>query len=93
MLSSRNVTAHVYNEEDDEQIKQKIVDEYVQQIEALLQNIKEEVIDRDAWNERLIAYVQSEKEIFYLARAQKIRRGIIPISICALIIRESKSGK
>ncbi|WP_369818770.1 nucleotidyltransferase substrate binding protein [Anoxybacillus sp. B7M1] len=50
ILSSHNATAHVYNEEDDEQIKQKIVDEYVQQIEALLQNIKEEVIDRDARN-------------------------------------------
>jgi len=51
MLSSRNATAHVYNEEDYEQIKQKIVDEYVQPIEALLQKIKEEVIDRDnIWN-------------------------------------------
>ena len=39
------------DEEDYEQIKQKIVDEYVQPIEALLQKIKEEVIDRDnIWN-------------------------------------------
>ncbi|MBB5326018.1 nucleotidyltransferase substrate binding protein (TIGR01987 family) [Anoxybacillus tepidamans] len=50
ILSSRNATAHIYNEEDYEQIKQKIVDEYVQQIEVLLQKIKEEVIDHDAWN-------------------------------------------
>ncbi len=36
---------------DYEQMKQKIVDEYVQPIEALLQKIKEEVIDRDnIWN-------------------------------------------
>jgi hypothetical protein len=32
------------------QIKKKIVNEYVHQIEALLQKIKEEVIDRDVWN-------------------------------------------
>ncbi|MEK5324535.1 nucleotidyltransferase substrate binding protein (TIGR01987 family) [Anoxybacillus vitaminiphilus] len=50
MLSSRNATAHVYNEEDYERIKNKIVNEYVHQIEALLQKIKEEVIDSDVWN-------------------------------------------
>ncbi|WP_255347935.1 hypothetical protein [Geobacillus sp. Y412MC52] len=40
----------MYNEEDDEQIKNRIVSEYIHEIEALLQNIKEEVIDRDVWN-------------------------------------------
>ncbi|MED0654898.1 nucleotidyltransferase substrate binding protein [Anoxybacillus geothermalis] len=50
MLNSRNATAHVYNEEDYEQIKNRIVSEYVHKIEALLQNIKEEVIDRELRN-------------------------------------------
>lgn len=40
MLSSRNTMAHVYNEEDYEQMKQKIVSEYVSPIEALLQKNK-----------------------------------------------------
>jgi DNA-binding MurR/RpiR family transcriptional regulator len=40
----------VYNEEDYEQIKNRIVSEYVHEIEALLQNIKEEVIDRELRN-------------------------------------------
>jgi nucleotidyltransferase substrate binding protein (TIGR01987 family) len=47
ILSSRNATAHVYNEEDYEQIKNKIVNEYVHEIEKLLEKIKEEVIDGD----------------------------------------------
>ncbi|MED3641927.1 HI0074 family nucleotidyltransferase substrate-binding subunit [Caldifermentibacillus hisashii] len=50
ILSSRNATAHVYNEDDYEKIMQKIVNEYVYQLEALLQKINEEVIDNDVWN-------------------------------------------
>nr|WP_305051432.1 nucleotidyltransferase substrate binding protein [Geobacillus jurassicus] len=50
MLNSRNATAHVYNEEDYEQIKDRIVSQYVHEIEALLENIQKEVIDRDLWN-------------------------------------------
>jgi nucleotidyltransferase substrate binding protein (TIGR01987 family) len=50
ILSSRNATAHVYNEEDYERIKNKIVDEYVHEIEKLLEKIKEEVIDHDVRN-------------------------------------------
>jgi nucleotidyltransferase substrate binding protein (TIGR01987 family) len=50
ILSSRNATAHVYNEEDYEQIKNKIVNEYVHEIEKLLEKIKEEVIDGDVRN-------------------------------------------
>jgi nucleotidyltransferase substrate binding protein (TIGR01987 family) len=50
ILSSRNATAHIYNEEDYERIKNKIVDEYVHEIEKLIEKIKEEVIDHDVWN-------------------------------------------
>jgi hypothetical protein len=39
-----------YNEEDYERIKNKIVDEYVHEIEKLIEKIKEEVIDHDVWN-------------------------------------------
>ncbi|ATA60584.1 MULTISPECIES: HI0074 family nucleotidyltransferase substrate-binding subunit [Geobacillus] len=51
ILHSRNAAAHVYNEEDYEQIKNRIVSQYVHEIEALLKYIKKEVIDRDLWNE------------------------------------------
>ncbi|WP_231578682.1 nucleotidyltransferase substrate binding protein [Geobacillus kaustophilus] len=50
ILHSRNATAHVYNEEDYEQIQDRIVSQYVHEIEALLENIQKEVIDRDVWN-------------------------------------------
>ncbi|WP_235356938.1 nucleotidyltransferase substrate binding protein [Bacillus alveayuensis] len=50
MLSSRNATTHVYNQEDYEELKNKIVNEYFHQIEALLKKIKEEMIDSDVWN-------------------------------------------
>lgn len=50
IVSSRNATVHVYNEDDYEEIKTKIITQYVGEIEKLLENIKKEVMDRDVWN-------------------------------------------
>ncbi len=50
IVSSRNATVHVYNEDDYEKIKNKIIAQYVGEIEKLLENIKKEVIDCDVWN-------------------------------------------
>jgi nucleotidyltransferase substrate binding protein (TIGR01987 family) len=50
ILSSRNSTAHVYNEEDYERIKNKIVEEYVYEMEKLLEKINKEVMDQDVRN-------------------------------------------
>lgn len=44
ILLSRNATAHIYNEQDYEEIKNKIVNEYVDAIEKLLRNISRQVI-------------------------------------------------
>lgn len=44
ILASRNVTAHVYNEEDYEKIKNNIINEYIQATEILLERIRERVI-------------------------------------------------
>lgn len=44
ILLSRNSTAHIYDEEDYEEIKNKIVDYYIDAIEKLLNNISKEVI-------------------------------------------------
>jgi nucleotidyltransferase substrate binding protein (TIGR01987 family) len=44
ILLSRNSTSHIYDEQDYERIKNKIVSEYIQAIESLLNNISEEVI-------------------------------------------------
>lgn len=44
ILLSRNATAHIYNEHDYEEIKNKIVNEYVDAIEKLLSNISKQVI-------------------------------------------------
>ncbi|SHH34510.1 hypothetical protein SAMN02745207_00798 [Clostridium grantii DSM 8605] len=43
-MLSRNSTSHIYNEEDYEDIKEKILDEYIDAIEKLLSNISEKVI-------------------------------------------------
>lgn len=50
ILSSRNSTAHVYNEEDYEKIKKKIINEYVIEIDMLLHQIKSKVIDTNVRN-------------------------------------------
>lgn len=44
ILLSRNATAHIYNEHDYEEIKNRIVNEYVSAIENLLNNISKQVI-------------------------------------------------
>jgi nucleotidyltransferase substrate binding protein, HI0074 family len=44
ILLSRNATAHIYNEHDYEEIKNRIVNEYVNAIENLLNNISKQVI-------------------------------------------------
>lgn len=51
ILLSRNSTSHIYDEQDYERIKNKIVSEYIQAIESLLNNISEEVIWY-VWNKR-----------------------------------------
>lgn len=43
ILLSRNSTAHIYNEEDYEKIKNKTVSDYIEVIENLLSNISNEV--------------------------------------------------
>ncbi|MZK49858.1 HI0074 family nucleotidyltransferase substrate-binding subunit [Clostridium beijerinckii] len=44
ILLSRNAMAHIYNEYDYEEIKNRIVNEYVSAIENLLNNISKQVI-------------------------------------------------
>jgi nucleotidyltransferase substrate binding protein (TIGR01987 family) len=44
ILLSRNSTSHIYNESDYENIKDKILDEYIDAIESLLKNISEKVL-------------------------------------------------
>lgn len=44
ILLSRNAMAHIYNEHDYEEIKNRIVNEYVNAIENLLNNISKQVI-------------------------------------------------
>jgi nucleotidyltransferase substrate binding protein (TIGR01987 family) len=44
ILLSRNATAHIYDEQDYEEIKNKIVSEYIEVIEKLLSNISKQVI-------------------------------------------------
>ena len=44
ILLSRNSTSHIYDEADYEKIKNKIVSEYIDAIEELLNNISKEVI-------------------------------------------------
>ncbi|SHH19283.1 HI0074 family nucleotidyltransferase substrate-binding subunit [Clostridium grantii] len=44
ILLSRNSNSHIYNEEDYEDIKDKILDEYIDAIEKLLRNISEKVM-------------------------------------------------
>lgn len=44
ILISRNTTAHIYNEKDYEEIKDRIVEEYIDAIEGLLFKISEEVM-------------------------------------------------
>lgn len=44
ILASRNTTAHIYSEEDYEEIKNKIINKYVDAIENLLLKLKERVI-------------------------------------------------
>ncbi|GAA0178926.1 hypothetical protein SH2C18_18940 [Clostridium sediminicola] len=44
ILLSRNSTAHIYNEEDYDKIKNKIIDKYIDAIEGLLSNISKEVM-------------------------------------------------
>lgn len=44
ILLSRNSTAHIYDEKDYEEIKNKIVTEYIYAIEKLLNNISKEVL-------------------------------------------------
>lgn len=44
ILLSRNATAHIYDEEDYEKIKNKIISDYIDAIENLLSNISKEVI-------------------------------------------------
>ncbi|TFJ91823.1 HI0074 family nucleotidyltransferase substrate-binding subunit [Lentibacillus salicampi] len=44
VLGSRNSTAHIYNEEDYEKIKGKIINEYTEAVEKLLLKLKERVM-------------------------------------------------
>lgn len=44
ILLSRNSTAHIYNEEDYDKIKNKIMEEYIEAIEDLLSNISKKVM-------------------------------------------------
>lgn len=44
ILLSRNSTAHIYDEEDYEEIKNRIVNDYIDAIEKLLSNISKEVM-------------------------------------------------
>ncbi|MBK5240232.1 HI0074 family nucleotidyltransferase substrate-binding subunit [Clostridium sp.] len=44
ILLSRNSTSHIYDEQDYERIKNKIVSEYIHAIESLLNNVAKEVI-------------------------------------------------
>lgn len=44
ILISRNTTAHIYSEKDYENIKNKIIPDYVEAIENLLVKIKERVM-------------------------------------------------
>lgn len=44
ILLSRNSTAHIYDEHDYEEIKNKIVNEYIHAIEELLSNISKKVM-------------------------------------------------
>lgn len=44
ILLSRNSTAHVYDEEDYEEIKNKIINQYIDAIEKLLNNISNEMM-------------------------------------------------
>lgn len=44
ILLSRNSCAHIYNQEDYENIKNKIIDEYIDAIEELLSNISKKVM-------------------------------------------------
>jgi nucleotidyltransferase substrate binding protein (TIGR01987 family) len=44
ILLSRNSTSHIYDEADYEKIKNKIVSEYIDAIEELLNNVSKEVI-------------------------------------------------
>lgn len=43
ILLSRNATAHIYDEEDYEKIKEKIINEYISALEELLNNISNEM--------------------------------------------------
>ncbi|EQB87759.1 nucleotidyltransferase substrate binding protein (TIGR01987 family) [Clostridium punense] len=43
ILLSRNATAHIYDEEDYEKIKGKIINEYISALEELLNNISNEM--------------------------------------------------
>lgn len=44
ILLSRNATAHIYDEQDYEEIKNKIVSDYINAIEKLLSNISKKVM-------------------------------------------------
>lgn len=44
ILLARNTTAHIYNEEDYEEIKKRIINDYIDAIEKLLMNISKEVM-------------------------------------------------
>ena len=44
ILLSRNATAHIYDEQDYEEIKNKIVSDYIDAIEKLLSNISKQVM-------------------------------------------------
>lgn len=44
ILTSRNVTSHVYNEEDYEKIKKNIVQKYIQAIEEFLSEFEKRVL-------------------------------------------------
>lgn len=44
ILLSRNSTAHIYDEEDYEQIKNNIIDKYIEAIEKLVDKIGTQVI-------------------------------------------------
>lgn len=50
ILLSRNATAHIYDEEDYEKIKEKIINEYISALEELLNNISNEMKWYYVWN-------------------------------------------
>lgn len=69
ILLSRNSTAHIYDEEDYEQIKKNIINKYIDAIEKLLEKIGAAVLDivfENAIGQELDKQIQRDGKIIYL---------------------------